>query len=106
MGTAQAPKKDSQPPADLGEVNRGSVMHLGRIEATGKSVPQFPDSFFGFPWLDFDPGHGHASPKDGRYKIEEPAFHIRIIGERFNHCCLNRALHTHAGGDEGGRIDD
>ena len=69
MPTAQAPEKDGQPPADLGKVNRGSVMHEGCIEAAGKCVPQFPDGFFGFPWLDFNPCHGHASPKDSRDKI-------------------------------------
>jgi len=57
VAPAQSPEKHSKPPANLCEVDRGSMMHLRCIQAACKCVPQFPDRFFGFPWLEVDPAH-------------------------------------------------
>ena len=49
---AQATEQDCQPSADLGQGDTGSVVNRGGIETAGEGVPQFPDGFFGFPWLE------------------------------------------------------
>jgi hypothetical protein len=51
----QPPEENCQPSADLGKVDTGSVVDAGRVKTAGKGVPQFPDGFLGFPWLELDP---------------------------------------------------
>ena len=52
---SQTAEKDCQPSAHLGKQDTGSVVDRITVQTTGKGVPQFPDGFFGFPWLEFDP---------------------------------------------------
>ena len=52
---AETPEKDCQPSAHLREVDAGSFVDGISVQTAGKGVPQFPDGFFGFPWLEVDP---------------------------------------------------
>jgi hypothetical protein len=52
---AEAPEKNCQPSAHLRKVNAGSVVDGMPVQTAGKGVPQFPDGFLGFPWLEVDP---------------------------------------------------
>jgi len=52
---AEAAEKDCQPTAYLRKQDTGSVVDGITVQTTGKGVPQFPDGFFGFPWLEVDP---------------------------------------------------
>ena len=53
--TAKPAEEDCQPSAHLGKQDTGSVVDRVAVQTTGKGVPQFPDGFFGFPWLEVDP---------------------------------------------------
>ena len=44
-----------QPPADLGKVDTGSIMHLGCIQAAGPPMPEFPDRLFDLPARRIEP---------------------------------------------------
>ena len=52
---AQAAEKDCQPSGHFGKRHTGSIVDGVAIQTAGKGVPQFPDRFLGFPWLEVDP---------------------------------------------------
>ena len=71
---AKPAEKNGQPPANLVEADPGSFVDVWGVQAAGISVPEFPDGFLGFPWLDFNHGHCLPHPNTAVTRSRSPFF--------------------------------
>jgi len=70
---AQCAEEHCQPPAHLREVDAGSLVDALGIQTAGEGVPQFPDAFFGFPWLEVDLARHRPHPNTAVTRSRSPA---------------------------------